>query len=210
MSPSRIDPDQSPRASATRALLERAAAAWQLAPPELDGVLGAIRTATVAPRAAAFHEGDVCPRVFVVRQGLLKQLYTREDGSEWIKSFAAEGDLFACPLAFVPGGRTSFASVAIEPSVVESVEWRVLEALAERHVAWQKLLRLGFQRLAERKVRRERDLLLRSAAELYAELVQETPALATRVPQKDLAAYLGVTAAGLNRIVRRSRRAGGR
>jgi hypothetical protein len=42
-----------------------------------------------------------------------------------------------------------------------------------------------------------------SAAELYRQLAAEAPALVARVPQKDLAAFLGVTPVGLNRIVRR-------
>ena len=41
-----------------------------------------------------------------------------------------------------------------------------------------------------------------SAAELYRQLA-EAPDLVARVPQKDLAAFLGVTPVGLNRIVRR-------
>jgi hypothetical protein len=55
------------------------------------------------------------------------------------------------------------------------------------------------------KVRRERDLLMLSAEALYRKFVNETPSLAERVPQKDLAAFLGVTPVGLNRIIRRCR-----
>jgi CRP-like cAMP-binding protein len=173
--------------------------------PGHRGLLDAVRVSSLAPREQAFGEDDVCPRLFVVQSGLFKQLYTRDDGTEWIKSFAREGDLFACPLALTRGGRTTFASVAIEPSVVEWVEWHVIEQLGETDVAWQKVIRTGFQRLAELKVRRERDLLMLSAEELYRQFVTDAPGLASRVPQKDLAAFLGVTPVGLNRIIRRSR-----
>jgi len=54
------------------------------------------------------------------------------------------------------------------------------------------------------KVQRERDLLTLSAEELYRKFVANSPALASRVPQKDLAAFLGVTPVGINRIVRRT------
>jgi CRP-like cAMP-binding protein len=171
--------------------------------PKRQVLLDAIRVASLAPRERAFGEDEECPRVYAVRSGLLKQLYTREDGTEWIKSFAREGDLFACPVALSPGGRTTFASVAIEPSVVEWVEWRVLEDLGQTELAWQKAIRVGFQVLAEVKVRRERDLLMLSAEGLYRKFVADAPGLAARVPQKDLAAFLGVTPVGLNRIIRR-------
>jgi hypothetical protein len=42
-----------------------------------------------------------------------------------------------------------------------------------------------------------------TAQELYRQLADESPALVERVPQKDLAAFLGVTPVGLNRIIRR-------
>jgi CRP-like cAMP-binding protein len=171
--------------------------------PKRQALLDAMRVASLAPRERAFGEDEECPRVYAVRSGLLKQLYTREDGTEWIKSFAREGDLFACPVALSPGGRTTFASVAIEPSVVEWVEWRVLEDLGQTELAWQKAIRVGFQVLAEVKVRRERDLLMLSAEGLYRKFVADAPGLAARVPQKDLAAFLGVTPVGLNRIIRR-------
>jgi CRP-like cAMP-binding protein len=171
--------------------------------PRRQVLLDAVRVTSLAPRERAFDEDEECPRVYVVRSGLLKQLYTREDGSEWIKSFACEGDLFACPVALAPGGRTTFASVAIDRSVVEWVDWRVIEELGRTDLAWQTAIRLGFQALAEVKVRRERDLLMLNAEALYRKFIADTPTLAARVPQKDLAAFLGVTPVGLNRIIRR-------
>jgi len=107
-------------------------------------------------------------------------------------------------VALCPGGRTTFASTAIEASVVESIEFPLIERLGGRHLAWQKAIRFGFQQLAELKVQRERDLLTLSAEELYRKFVADSPALAGRVPQKDLAAFLGVTPVGINRIVRRT------
>jgi CRP-like cAMP-binding protein len=174
--------------------------------PNANRLLDAVTATSLKPRESAFREGEICPRLFIVRSGLLKQLYTKADGSEWIKSFAVAGDFFAC-LDALAGARAGFASTAIEPSVVESVDWRVVEQLAETDMAWQKGLRLGFQHLAQLKVHRERDLLMLSAEELYRRFASESPELARRVPQRDLAAFLGVTAVGLNRIIRRSNRA---
>jgi CRP-like cAMP-binding protein len=58
----------------------------------------------------------------------------------------------------------------------------------------------------ERKEKRERELLTLDAEERYRCFVAETPGLARRIPQKILARYLGVTAVGLNRIVKRVQR----
>lgn len=171
--------------------------------PNVGSLLETVRITQLKPRASAFRENETCPRIYVVRSGLLKQFYTKVDGTEWIKSFTGAGDLFACMDALA-GGKTGFASVAIEPSVVESIDWRVVEQLAENDIAWQKAIRLGFQYLAQLKVRRERDLLMLTAEELFRKFASESPELAQRAPQRDLAAFLGVTPVGLNRIIRRS------
>jgi CRP-like cAMP-binding protein len=184
------------------ALIRRLEARHGLVLPGVDALAQRLQAVALRPRQAAFHQGEPCPYVFVVREGLLKQLYTQPDGSEWIKSFAGPGDLFAC-LQALDGGVTAFASVAIEPSVVERIDFAALEQQAEQHLAWQKALRLGFQALAALKVERERELLTFSARELYERLAASAPEWIDRVPQKDLAAFLGVTPVGLNRIIRR-------
>lgn len=177
--------------------------------PGKDKLAASVRVRRLREREAAFHANDACSHVFAVRDGILKQVYVREDGTERIKSFAGPGELFACPFALRPGGRTSFASVAIGPCTVESVDYRLLEALAASYPRWQAVLTEAFRRLAELKVERERDLLMLSAQELYRDLAERRPALLAAVPQKDLAGYLGVTPVGLNRIVRRVREASG-
>lgn len=183
-------------------LLRRLEALHDVTLPDVESLAAGLRAIELQPREAAFVQGVACPYVYVVRSGLLKQVYTEEDGSEWIKSFAGPGDLFACMQAIAGASATTFASVAIEPSVVERIDYRLIEAAAESSLPWQKALRIAFQRLAEIKVQRERDLLTLSARALYRKLAQSAPQWVDRVPQKDLAGFLGVTPVGLNRIVR--------
>jgi CRP-like cAMP-binding protein len=191
-------------ASATMRALKRFEALTGVSLPKADRLLDAVRATKFEPRERVFHEDEICPRIYIVRVGLLKQFYLKEDGTEWIKSFTGADELFGC-LDALAGGTTSFASVAIEPSVVESIDWHVIERLADEDLRWQKVLRLGFQHLAQLKVRRERDLLMLTAEELYRKFANTAPQLVQRVPQRDLAAFLGVTPVGLNRIIRRGR-----
>lgn len=183
-------------------LLDKLASAHRLELPGIEELSSNLQCVAIQPREAAFHQGVACSYVHVVRSGLLKQLYVTEDGSEWIKSFTGPGDLFACPNAIGGKAPTTFASVAIEASVVERIDFRLLERAGESSAAWQKAIRLAFQRLAEIKVERERELLTFTPRELYARLAASSPQWIDRVPQKDLAGYLGVTAVGLNRIIR--------
>jgi CRP-like cAMP-binding protein len=173
--------------------------------PDIDRLASNLEVFGVRRRENAFRQGERVAHVYAVRSGLFKQLYIREDGTEWIKSFTGPGDMFACIHAITRGVPATFASVAIEPSVVECMEFALLEELAAANASWQKALRMAFQQLAELKVERERDLLTLNPRQRYAKLVRAAPGWLPRVPQKDLAAHLGVTPVGLSRIVRSHR-----
>src|SRR5690349_20080061 len=189
----------------TEQTLQRLAALADVRLPELAAVCDPIATVELPPGACAFRQGDRQRTLFVVRSGLLKQYYVVESGDTAIKSFTARGDVFACIESLLGDGKTTFASEAIEPSIVERIEYSRIESLMARHIEWQRALACAFALLARVKVRRERDLLMLTAEQLYGNFVESQPELAARIPQKDLAGYLGVTPVGLSRIAKRYR-----
>lgn len=172
--------------------------------PETDRLVRSCETVHLAPGECAFRQGELHPYIHIVRTGLLKQYYTDENGNTWIKSFSDEGIPFAC-LDALEGARATFSSEAIEPSVVERLHYKHIRALAAEHPQWLKAVGVAYAALARIKVRRERDLLMLTAEQLYDQFVANSPALSERVPQKDLAGFIGVTPVGLNRIVKRWR-----
>jgi hypothetical protein len=99
-----------------------------------------------------------------------------------IKSFTAPGDVFACVESPLGDGVTTFTSEAIEPAVVERVEYAWIESLAAHHIEWQRAMTTAFAFLARAKIRRERDLLMLTAEQLYGSFVESEPTLAARIP----------------------------
>lgn len=163
--------------------------------PERERVQEAITVRTAPAGATVFHQDTAHAQVHAVRSGLVKLAYLGEDGSEWIKSFIAEG------------GRTTFLAAALEPSCIEGIPHAVLDDLASRHLVWSRALHALAMVHAARKEQRERELLTLDAEARYRRFVAEHPGLHLRVPQKDLARHLGVTPVGFNRIVKRVRQA---
>jgi CRP-like cAMP-binding protein len=168
--------------------------------PEWESFAAQVQPRSVAAGDALFSSDVPWPWLCVVRSGLFKLVYLRADGSERIKSFIAEGGFFASLAALVPGGRTSFAAVALQTSVVEPLSYPQILQLGERHLIWQKALRAGIQHYGARKEKRERELLMLSPEERYRLFLQEEPTLAARVAQQDIALYLGITPVALSRI----------
>lgn len=76
-------------------------------------------------------------------------------------------------------------------------------------MAWARARQAMTLAFAVRKERRERELLTLSAEGRYRAFLEASPDLERRIPQKELARYLGVTPVGLNRIVARVRRSTG-
>ncbi len=161
----------------------------------------------LASGATVFAQGVPHPYVYVVRSGLIKLCYLSAEGDEWIKSFAEEGRFFASVTALSAGGVTSFTAQALEPTVLERLDYRILNALANEHLAWSQTLHAATRVFAARKEQREHELLTLNAEARFRAFAAAQPQLLARVPQKDLARHLGVTPIGLNRIVQRVRRA---
>jgi CRP-like cAMP-binding protein len=190
-------------ASVLRQLLERAAGGPL---PAWEQVERVYQVRHVPRGSTVFRQGVVHPFVYAVRAGVLKLYYVGEDGSEWIKSFAEEGHFFASIAALETDGRTSFAVSALEPSTVECVDYRQLERLAAEHLVWSRALRMLTMVFAARKEQRERELLTLRPEARYLAFSRANPELVRRVPQKELARHLGLTAVGLSRIAVRLRR----
>ena len=166
----------------------------------------ATTTHVVEAGGTVFLQGMQHPYVYAVQDGLLKLSYLKDDGTEWIKSFAEEGRFFASVSALQPGGRTAFMVTAIEPTTLERIDHSVLRSLADRHLPWARALYQLTLVFAMRKEARERELLTLSAEARYRTFLATHPDLALRIPQKDLARHLGLTPVGLNRIAVRVRR----
>ena len=177
--------------------------------PHWDQVACALRQRSLRSGETVFMQDVAHPCVYGVRQGLLKLAYLGAEGDEWIKSFVHEGGFFASMAALQPQGKTTFQVTALEPSVVEVVDYPLLAGMAQTHLAWSRALHTLTMAFAARKEQRERELLTLAPEARYRAFRAAHPELERRISQKDLARHLGLTPVGLNRIVVRVRRAAG-
>jgi CRP-like cAMP-binding protein len=150
-----------------------------------------------------FDMGAEHPFLYVIRQGCVKNVYRNAEGEEWIQDFLAEGAFFGSVTALSPGGVCSYGCEAVEDSELECIDYRWIESMAEQDPAWRVAVLNGWKDYATRKEWREHDLLTLGPQARYAAFVAKDADLARRVPQKDLARYLGITPVSLSRIRRR-------
>lgn len=188
--------------AALRACLERWSALDEPLWPGLDALFGA---RSVAAGEHLARPGDALPLVLFVAHGLLRFYEIGAEGAEWNKGFASEGDLtgpFVGESSTWPSPR---GVQALEPSRLLVCHWRDFE----RRLGCDRTLERGIgsyvAALLERKARRVLSFQGEDAAERYLAFLEESPALARRLAQYQIASYLGITDVSLSRLRRKLR-----
>lgn len=141
-------------------------------------------------------QGDRAGGVHVLTRGLLKLTYTTEDGQEWIKSIVADEGIFA------GGEEVAYGAQALEACEVARLSDAVVAAaMAVPEVRAAHAAFLGW--MTRRKQAREAALLCQSAEARYRDLCRTSGPILARLPQGDIARYLGITPVAFSRIKRR-------
>lgn len=92
--------------------------------------------------------------------------------------------------------------IAIDNSLVQRVNYRVIEHLSSQFIQWSKLT-ANIALMHAATLQADAAWLRGSAEQRYRQLLELNPALVQRVTQRDLASFLNVTEASLSRIVKR-------
>ncbi|GMK39314.1 cAMP-binding protein [Paenibacillus sp. CCS19] len=135
--------------------------------------------------------------------GLFRLYYTTPDGIEYNKNFCGKNEFIAAYSSLLMKEPAYFSIQALMDSELLVVPFRNFETLFDRHACWEKLGRKIAEGMFISKERRERELLMLSAEERYRLFLGRYQHLENRIPQYQIAAYLGITPVALSRIRRR-------
>ncbi|MFC4348792.1 Crp/Fnr family transcriptional regulator [Kordiimonas lipolytica] len=150
-----------------------------------------------------FRQGDADRSLYFVKAGFLKAYYLTESGGEQIKSFMDQGKVIGSLTAAVAAEPNTFSLVCLEDCTLMRFSFSALREKAAHSPALSDMVTGLLLELAMKKERREYELLCLSAEERYRRLLKRMPELTSRVPQQDIALYLGITPVALSRIKKR-------
>jgi len=168
--------------------------------------LGEWRERSVSAGSDVFQPQAENVPVFIITAGLVKLYYPVANGEEWTKSYIADHGVFGPTSIEAP--IMQFGARAIEDCCVGTVRLSWLAGQLGEDAALVRALGLFQSWLFERKRQREEDLLCRAVEERYLAFVQGEAALAARLEQQEIAAYLRITPVALSRIRRRLKQQG--
>jgi CRP-like cAMP-binding protein len=189
----------SPGLRALRRVLESAGAVPDADWPDFAALF---RSQRVPKGTTWLRAEERAEQIGFVVSGLFRLYYTRSDGKEFNKSFIAENDFLASIHSMLEGAPSRLAIESLEDSEILVAPYREVTAFYERGMYWQRFGRLMAERLVVKKVEREASFLLDSAAERYESFLRDHAAIEARVPDHQIARYLGITAEALSRLRR--------
>jgi len=92
---------------------------------------------------------------------------------------------------------------AFENCVLEVINYDDLKKAYNHSLVANKLGRIETEKLYARKVKREKELLTKTAEQRYASLISNNPEILNKIPIKDISMYLGIQPESLSRIRKR-------
>lgn len=143
---------------------------------------------------------------FLVCEGLLKRVVTSPQGREMTLRFAGEGDFETGYEAHSRYTGSGFTVVCAKRSLVVSMPMGDWCAFMERHPVVQARFQERLVQLGAEMVEHAVGLLLLDAPSRVHQFSSKHPDLADRLPHKDVASYLNLSAETFCRLTRPLRR----
>lgn len=185
----------------TQVLLESLSQHITLAPEETDYFVSLFKSRKIKKKQVVFQEGDTHNYVLFVTQGCLRSYAADKNGLEHVLQFAPEGWWISDMYSFITTQPGLLYIDAIEDSALLMITKSDLDQL---YTSLPKMERF-FRILAERSVATYQNRLINTlslpALERYQSFCRLYPSLITRLPQKQVAAYIGVTPEFLSKIL---------
>jgi CRP-like cAMP-binding protein len=142
----------------------------------------------------------------IILNGIFRLYYTDKNGKEQIKAFRRDGELlgpYAEILLKIPS-RTYIQ--AMENSRVVLINNDDFLPLYEKHPCWMTMGRLVAEKHFLAKEQREFEFLQLNVIDRYKKFCEEHGPLIGKIPQHQIASYLGITPVALSRVLSKSRK----
>ncbi|HEY5745284.1 MAG TPA: Crp/Fnr family transcriptional regulator [Chryseolinea sp.] len=159
-----------------------------------------LRHRKLRKRQYLLQAGDVSLYENFVLKGCLRAYTVDNDGTEHIVMFAVEGWWVSDLYSFLAGTPATQNIDALEDTEVFSIEKNDLEKLYQQVPEFNRMFRILLQNAFVAQQQRIIGSISQTAEEQYTSFSTKYSTLEQRIPQNQVAAYLGVTPETLSRI----------
>jgi CRP-like cAMP-binding protein len=169
---------------------------------EIRGILDSLTCKVFKKNTLLLREGQVADLCHFVLKGCVRQYYL-VDGVERTTNFFTEGEPVAPYEGDYQGKPAKFYLECLEDCILTVSPPGNQAALFDKFPQFEAINRMATEQEWGKTQERFATFLLNSPEERYLDLLKTRPDLLDRVPQYQLASFLGVTPESLSRIRRR-------
>jgi CRP-like cAMP-binding protein len=146
------------------------------------------------------QEGEICDFEAFILKGCIRSYYLDKDGVETILLFAIEDWWVSDLTSFAERRPSNLFIETIEDSDLLSIDYSGKALLFEKIPAFERMFRLLVQRSLSVLQQRFYATVSQTAEERYLQFLEKYPQIAQRVPQHQIARYIGVSPEFLSKI----------
>lgn len=145
------------------------------------------------------RQGQVENFIYFLNTGATRHYFVKDD-KEFTVDFQFQGDFVTAYYSLITREPSAIAIELLEDAEVVAIPLKFLQEFYARHHNGERIGRLIAEYQYIKRLRREMDLLSRTAEERYNELMQRNPALIRQISVRHLSSYLGIHPESLSRI----------
>jgi len=164
--------------------------------------LSLLKNKKVRKKLFLSQEGDISKGPFFVTKGILRSYTVDKNGFEHVLQFAPPGWLMADMHSLITQQAGSLSIDAVEDSEVLLLPKQELDKLYNEIPAFERFFRILAENALVTFQQRLIDNLSLTAKERYENFCKRYPLLIERLPQKQVASYIGVTPEFLSKMLK--------
>lgn len=168
----------------------------------LEALPFAVRKVGIKKGTVVTAYGAVEKRVYFIRSGIM-ELTIEDLTSEKVLDFFFENEVVTCLTSFLLQTPSDVQMTALTDCEVECFDHDAVCSKYPTSLEVNKLGRVLVEQAYLRKARREKELLSKTAEELYMQLLDRHTEYVKQIPVNKLAKYLGIHPESLSRIRKR-------
>lgn len=177
----------------------------QLTEEELSFFHSLLKPRQVKKKTFLLQEGEICDFEAFILKGCIRSYYLDNAGTETILLFAVEDWWISDLTSFAERRPSNLFIESLEDCELLSIDFSGKARLFEQIPAFERMFRLLVQRSLSVLQQRFYATVSQTAEERYLYFLDKYPQIAQRVPQHQIARYIGVSPEFLSKI-RNSRR----
>jgi CRP-like cAMP-binding protein len=167
---------------------------------EREDLAGRVIERKIKRRQFILQENDVCKHYTFVAEGCFKKFQVDDKGTEHNLQFAAEGDWLMEIDSFYFDKPSRVYIEAIEPSVIFQINKPDLFHLFTNNPKFDRNFRVIVENRFVELENRVLQAISSTAEERYLSFIKQYPHLLSRLPNTQIASYLGITPEFLSKV----------